>query len=74
MRDYNPLTLDEIGRNAARALMEYSTDMLPPSESFNGAGVYTLHYAGPFAAHTNMGDEPIYVGKADPPAVAKAAV
>lgn len=66
MRDYNPLTLDEIGRNAARALMEYATDTLPPSESFTGAGVYTLHYEGAFPAYSDMGDEPIYVGKADP--------
>lgn len=67
MREYNPLTLDEIGRNAARALMEYSTDSLPPSESFTGAGVYTLHYDGPYAAYANMGNVPIYVGKADAP-------
>ena len=66
MRDYNPLTLDEIGRNAARALMEYATGTLPPSENFNGAGIYTLHYEGAFPAYSDMDDEPIYVGKADP--------
>lgn len=67
MREYNPLSLDELGRNAVRALMEYPTDALLPSEAIAGAGVYTLHYAGPFRAYANLDDEPIYVGKADPP-------
>ena len=44
MRTYNPLSVDELGRNAARALIEYAADVLPPGESFDGAGVYTLHY------------------------------
>lgn len=68
MRAYNPLSLDELGRNAARALMEYPADELPPKESFEGSGVYTLHYVGAFLAYADMGDDiPIYVGKADPP-------
>ena len=68
MRDYNPLSVDELGRNAARALMEYPADTLPPGEAFEGAGVYTLHYTGAFAAYAGLGvDVPIYVGKADPP-------
>ena len=57
MRAYNPLSVDELGRNAARALMAYPTATLPPDESFDGAGVYTIHYRGAF---------PAYVGKADP--------
>lgn len=68
MRSYNPLSVDELGRNAARALMEYPADVLPPGESFGGAGVYTLHYLGRFRAYAGLGtDTPIYVGKADPP-------
>ena len=67
MRSYNPLSLDELGRNAVRALMGYPTDALPPSEAFEGAGVYTLHYEGSYDAYADLGDEPIYVGKADPP-------
>ena len=63
MRDYNPLSLDELGRNAVRALMDYPTDALPPSEAFAGAGVYTLHYEGSYDAYANLGDEPIYVGQ-----------
>lgn len=68
MRAYNPLSVDELGRNMARALMEYPADVLPPSGSFVGAGVYTLHYSGTFPVYAGVGvDVPIYVGKADPP-------
>ena len=68
MRAYNPLSVDELGRNAARALMDYPADTLPPDEAFDGVGVYTLHYVGTFPAYTDIGEDvPIYVGKADPP-------
>lgn len=68
MREYNPLSVDELGRNAARALMGYPSVTLPPAAPFPGAGVYTLHYAGPFPPYCGMGDtDPIYVGKADFP-------
>lgn len=68
MRVYNPLSVDELGRNAARALLEYPADALPPGETFDGAGVYTLHYYGAFAPYASIGEGvPIYVGKADPP-------
>lgn len=68
MRVYDPLSVDELGRNAARALMEYPADALPPSDTFEGVGVYTLHYVGMFHAYANIGENaPIYVGKADPP-------
>lgn len=66
-RVYNPLSLDELGRNAVRALMEYPTDTLPPANAFEGAGVYALHYSGPHPAYLGLGEAPIYVGKADPP-------
>ena len=66
-RSYNPLNVEELGRNAARALMGYPSSQLSPSDSFDGAGVYTIHYAGPFPAYCGLAeDEPIYVGKADP--------
>ena len=68
MRNYNPLSVDELGRNAARALMDYPADKLPPSETFEGAGVYTLHYTGDFSPYSDIEEGvPIYVGKADPP-------
>lgn len=68
MRTYNPLSVDELGRNAARALMSYPSAELPPAQPFDGAGVYTIHYVGAFPSYVDMSDEePIYVGKADLP-------
>ena len=68
MRKYDPLDVDELGKNAARSLMDYPSVELPPGESFGGSGVYTLHYAGSFSVYSGMSDkEPIYVGKANPP-------
>lgn len=68
MREYDPLSVDELGRSAARALMDYPPDKLPPTDAFTGAGVYTLNYMGKFPAYQDLGAEwPIYVGKADPP-------
>ena len=68
LRAYNPLSVDELGRNAARALMDYPLCELPPPQSFQGCGVYTIHYQGKFPSYSGMRDvEPIYVGKADPP-------
>lgn len=65
MREYNPLSVNELGRNAVRALMEYGIAELPPAPAFTGAGVYSLHYSGGFEAYSEIGAAPIYVGKAD---------
>ena len=67
-RRYNPLNVDELGRNAARKLMEYPAVTLPPEQPFGGGGVYTIYYQGSFPPYANMSErEPIYVGKADLP-------
>lgn len=67
-RAYNPLSVDELGRNAVRALLEYPCEALPPPDQFPGAGVYTIHYNGSFPAYQGIPEgDPIYVGKADPP-------
>lgn len=67
-RTYNPLSVDELGRNAVRALLDYPCEAMPPSDQFSGAGVYTIHYNGSFPAYQGIPDgNPIYVGKADPP-------
>jgi hypothetical protein len=67
VRTYDPLNVSELGRNAARALMAYPADELPPKNPFAGVGVYTLHYVGTFPAYINIREDvPIYVGKADP--------
>ena len=64
-RAYNPLSIDELGRNAARAIRRWPAVELPPDELTEGAGVYALYYSGPFTAYADMGaDEPIYVGQA----------
>ena len=64
MRVYNPLSVAELGKNAVRALMSYEVASLPPDPPFEGAGVYTVHYFGPFEAYAGL-RSPIYVGKAD---------
>ena len=66
-RNYNPLNVDELGRSAARKLMDYPAVALPPGEQFAGGGVYTIYYRGAFHAYADLADEPIYVGKADWP-------
>ena len=67
-RAYNPLEVNELGRNAARKLMEYPAIALPPDEQFTGGGVYTIYYRGGFETYEGMApDDPIYVGKADLP-------
>ncbi|MCY3537052.1 MAG: Eco29kI family restriction endonuclease [Synechococcus sp. SB0669_bin_7] len=66
-REYNPLGIEELGRSAVRKLMEYPSVKLPPAYSFDGVGIYTIHYQGDFTPYANMADEePIYVGKAEP--------
>lgn len=68
MRTYNPLSVEELGRNTALALMGHPSVRLPPDEAFDGAGVYTLHYGGNFPPYSGMDDkEPIYVGKVNLP-------
>lgn len=65
MRAYNPLSVEELGRNAALAVMKWPAVPLPPPELDEGAGVYTIHYRGSFEAYASMEDEePIYVGQA----------
>lgn len=48
-----------------RALMDYDISALPPEPGFGGGGAYILHYWGNFEAYKNLGETPIYVGKAD---------
>jgi hypothetical protein len=76
---YNPLDKRRLGESVAKALLERPVTTLPPPESFRGAGIYALYYAGPFPAYQrlaarNAADQwaaPIYVGKAVPPGARK---
>ena len=76
---YNPLDKLRLGESVAKALLARPVSVLPPSETFAGAGIYALYYAGPFphyrkVAERNAKDQwasPIYVGKAVPPGARK---
>jgi len=73
-QSYNPLDKVHLGESVVRALLERPVVVLPPSESFVGAGLYALYYAGDFAAYRPIAEQnrpnawtmPIYVGKAVP--------
>lgn len=62
-RTYDPLTVEELGRNTARALMSYPAVPLPPN-GVRGTGGYTIHYEGSFPIYADIGNDPIYVGQA----------
>jgi hypothetical protein len=71
---YNPLDKIHLGESVARALLARPVVILPPPESFIGAGLYALYYAGDFSAYRRIAEQnsneawamPIYVGKAVP--------
>jgi hypothetical protein len=72
---YNPLEKSRLGASVAEAVLNQPIAPLPPSESFEGAGIYAIYYTGNFRAYLpiaqrNRGGRwasPIYVGKAVPP-------
>jgi hypothetical protein len=76
---YNPLEKTNLGESVTKALLERPVEALPPQDSFAGAGIYAIYYAGPFSvyrelAKNNRDDRwaaPIYVGKAVPPGARK---
>ncbi|TAJ27560.1 MAG: Eco29kI family restriction endonuclease [Nitrospirae bacterium] len=76
---YNPLEKTNLGESVTKALLERPVEPLPPLNSFTGAGIYAIYYAGPFSAYrelakNNRNDRwaaPIYVGKAVPPGARK---
>jgi hypothetical protein len=76
---FNPLDKRHLGESLAAALLKQPVGPLPPSRSFDGAGIYAIYYTGPFPAYApiakkNAADryaQPIYVGKAVPPGARK---
>ena len=72
---FNPLDKKNLGVSVADALLEKKPVPLPPSESFDGAGIYAIYYAGGFLEYKKIVERnrqgkfeaPIYVGKAIPP-------
>lgn len=71
---FNPLDKNNLGKSVGDALLLRTPTQLPPTSSFNGAGIYAIYYTGDFPAYQKIADMnqenrfqlPIYVGKAIP--------
>lgn len=71
---FNPLNKKNLGLSVAEAMLVKPVEPLPPTQPFQGAGIYALHYFGDFPAYKPIADKnknnkfkcPIYVGKAVP--------
>src|SRR5690242_18427672 len=71
---FNPLSKKNLGFSVAEAMLAKSIEPLPPTDSFEGAGIYAIYYLGDFPAYRPIADKnkhnkfgcPIYVGKAVP--------
>lgn len=80
-RPYNPLDEVNLAENLVRELLQRQCGPLPPTQSFDGAGLYAIYYSGDFALYKVISDEnrtgcnlPIYVGKASPAGARKGLV
>ena len=74
---FNPLSYRSLGASVVRELVSRTVHPLPPSDTFPGAGIYTLYATAgafePYKAYAAYNDRekglftrPIYVGKAVP--------
>ncbi len=71
---FNPLTKRHLAGTIVSKLLKQPAMPLPPSERFNGAGIYLIYYSGPFPIYRAISEanrashllQPIYVGKAIP--------
>lgn len=59
---YNPLDKLRLGESVAKALLARPVSVLPPSEPFVGAGIYTLYYTGPFAPYRRIKERNLGIG------------
>ena len=70
MQAYDPLDYENLARSVVDALLTAEEESLPPSGTFEGAGVYAIYYHGDFEGYYTLVKTdplpPIYVGKADP--------
>jgi hypothetical protein len=70
MQVYDPLDYENLARSVVQALLDGPEVSLPPSETFEGAGVYAIYYHGECKGYTRLvkmsTPPPIYVGKAVP--------
>jgi len=72
---FDPLDYENIAKSVVDALLDRPIEALGQMMAFNGAGIYAIYYAGPFAPYNRIvsraGEIPIYVGKAVPPGARK---
>ena len=69
---FNPLDKIHLAESIRDALLRQEVHPMPPSERFEGAGIYALYYTGDFPAYQRIAKlnqnrrfrVPIYVGKA----------
>jgi hypothetical protein len=77
MQAYDPLDYENLARSVVQALLGGPEGPLPPSEAFDGAGVYAIYYRGDFTGYSRLVTAepplPIYVGKAVPTGARKGA-
>lgn len=77
MQAYDPLDYENLARSVVEALLGGPEQPLPPSEPFEGAGVYAIYYRGNFEPYSSLVKAdplpPIYVGKAVPTGARKGA-
>jgi hypothetical protein len=70
MQQYDPLDYANLAQSVVQALFEGPEQVLPPSEAFEGSGVYAIYYHGDFPGYARLvkaaNGSPIYVGKAVP--------
>jgi hypothetical protein len=65
---FNPLNRLALAESVVNHLMARPAGLLPPEQSFVGAGVYAIYYVGNYDLYAHDDPEtPIYVGKAIPP-------
>ena len=66
--EFDPLDYHVLADTVISALLQQPQQPLPLPDSFGGAGVYLIYYAGDFKAYRPISDAatPVYVGKAIP--------
>jgi len=70
MRPYDPLDYGNLAKSVVQALLGGPEEPLPPTQPFEGSGVYAIYYHGGFRAYSLLVSmdtpPPIYVGMAVP--------
>ena len=69
---FNPLDLQHLAESIHGALLRQTAHPMPPSERFEGPGIYALYYTGNSPAYRKIAEAngegrfeaPIYVGRA----------